>query len=103
MNCKIVLIVAIAALVTIQAAPPVFLENGSRICTLNNVGVIPKGSLNYPVYQKVCRGIIPTLGDAVDDEEGQVKSRKSNSEAAQDDETEKVRRAILMADTAASS
>lgn len=75
------------------SAPPVFLEDGHKICTLNNVGAVPKGALKYPVYQKVCRHV---LGDPIEDEEP-VSGKRSNSKAAvsKEEEVEKVRRAIL--------
>lgn len=80
----------------VYSAPPVFLEDGHKICTLNNVGAIPKGALKYPVYQKVCRHVHSSLGDPIEDEE-QVSGKRSNSKAAanNEDEVEKVRRAIL--------
>lgn len=55
-------------------AATVFLAaGGAKICTLNNVGSVPASnnpSVKYPVYQKVCRAVVPTaLGDQIDDEE----------------------------------
>lgn len=55
----------------------VFLAGGgSKICTLNNVGSLPAAnnpSVKYPVYQKVCRAVVPTaLGDQIDDEEEEI-------------------------------
>lgn len=80
----------------VKSSVPVFLDDGgSRICTLNNVGVIPAGSVKYPVYQKVCRHVVPTLGDPIDDEKDE-KMRKSNKKSsASEDDIEKVRRAIM--------
>jgi hypothetical protein len=77
------------------SAPPVFLEeNGSQICTLNNLGNIVKGPVTYPVYQKVCREIIPSMGKPIStldqEDKGLRRSEKAN------DSAELVRRAIMM-------
>lgn len=74
---------------------PVFLEDGgSKLCTLNTIGMIPDGVLERPVYQKVCRQVIPTLGDYVDDSSEQGLSDEVIS-SSDDDQGEKVHRAIL--------
>ena len=74
-------------------ATPVFLEaGGTKLCTLNTIGQIPVGSAVRPVYQKVCRQVIPTLGDFVDNSSEQV----LNDEENDDDKNEKVHRAIMM-------
>lgn len=95
MNCKICLIAILVNMSVVLSAPPVFLAGGGKkVCTLNNVGKIPAGALQYPVYQKVCRNIIPTLGDeAVDDETDRLDD--AVEAYTNDEEVEKVRRAIL--------
>lgn len=93
MKVSIVLIVFSAVVMTVKSAPPVFLEsNGAKICTLNNVGMIPTGSLKYPVYQKVCRHVAPTLGD---EDDSYRKANLRASDTNNDEEVEKVRRAIM--------
>lgn len=97
MNSKVVIAFAtVVVLSTVQSiSPPVFLQGDSKICTLNTVGVIPNGNVKYPVYQKVCRQVIPTLGDPIsDDDEG---TRKANPKALKDKPvtSEQVRRAIM--------
>lgn len=97
MNSKVVIAFAtVVVLSTVQSiSPPVFLQGDSKICTLNTVGVIPNGNVKYPVYQKVCRQVIPTLGDPISEEdEG---TRKANPKALKDEaaSSEKVRRAIM--------
>lgn len=97
MNSRIVIAFAAVVIIsTVQSLPPpVFLQGDSKICTLNNVGVIPDGNAKYPVYQKVCRQVIPSLGDPIaDDEEGTRKSipKASKSRASA---SEIVRRAIM--------
>lgn len=96
MNCAICLFVISAVVSMVQSAHPVFLEgNGAKICTLNNVGLIPtRGSTKYPVYQKVCRQVTPTLGDPINEDDGYRKSNKPSKDS-NDAEIEKVRRAIL--------
>lgn len=88
-------LIAVLALVSLaQSAPPIFLDDyGSSICTLNNVGSVPKGAITYPVYQKVCRNVYPALGDQVNVEEEMRKSYKAPSNIEQ--KVEKIRRAIL--------
>lgn len=94
MNLALCLWTLGAALVLVESSVPVFLDDGgSKICTLNNVGVIPAGAVKYPVYQKVCRHVVPTLGDPVEDEKDD-KMRKSNKKVTEND-IEKVRRAIM--------
>lgn len=94
MNCEIYLIVVLTVAALVQCAPPVFLDDyGSSICTLNNVGSVPKGPVTYPVYQKVCRNVYPALGDQISDEEEMRKSNKSPAQIEQ--KIEKIRRAIL--------
>lgn len=93
MNSKIFLIAAVLAVLSFaEAASPIFLENGSKICTLNNVGSIPSGSVKYPVYQKVCRQVMPMVGDQVEDDQDDI--RRSSGER-NDEEVDQVRRAIL--------
>lgn len=92
MDCKSFVVIAFFAVVAVEAAHPVFLQrNGAVICTLNKLGAIPSGALNYPVYQKVCRAVTPVLGVPLADEEN---SRRSNTEKY-DDEVEKVYQAIM--------
>lgn len=94
MNREICLVVILASFAVVQSSLPVFLDDyGSSICTLNNVGTIPKGHLQYPVYQKVCRNVYPALGDQINDEEEMRKSIRSPVNAEQ--KAEKIRRAIL--------
>lgn len=78
------------------SGPPVFLERGgSKICTLNNIGKVPAGGPAYrPVYQKVCRAVIPTMGDPVEDEEAQASQDEVQSDISEDD-ADIVRRAIM--------
>ena len=84
-----------AVLPQLFLSTPVFLEaGGSKICTLNTIGKIPVGSAVRPVYQKVCRQVIPTLGDFVDDSSGQTLSNEEIS-SNDDKKTEKVRRSII--------
>lgn len=66
----IIALISFAFLSLVSSKPPVFLERGgTKICTLNNIGKIPAGrTVAYPVYQKVCRHVIPTMGDPIDDE-----------------------------------
>lgn len=91
MNRNIFFALLVAHLPLALTASAVFLEGaGSKICTLNTVGGIPAGNANYPVYQKVCRHVIPTLGDVINDEE----DGKANDEVYSD-VVEAVRRAIL--------
>lgn len=78
-------------------ASPVFLsDGGAKICTLNNVGTLPSKASNvkYPVYQKVCRQVVPTaLGDQIEDND-----EKDNDSTGSDDSKSKVsqlRRAII--------
>lgn len=96
MNFVNFLLILGTAVVFVHSAVPVFLDDGgSKICTLNNVGTIPAGSVKYPVYQKVCRHVVPTLGDPIEDETDD-KMRKSNKKASvSDDAVETIRRAIL--------
>lgn len=82
------------------AASPVFLaEGGTKICTLNNVGTLPsKGhpSVKYPVYQKVCRQVIPTaLGDQMDDNDEEM-TEDENLESKKEKEINQLRRAIIV-------
>lgn len=97
MNRKIV--IAFVTVVVLSAvhsiSPPIFLQGDSKICTLNNIGVIPNGNVKYPVYQKVCRQVIPTLGDPIADEDDGT--RKANPKAVKDKaaSSEQVRRAIM--------
>lgn len=92
MGCKIFVVLALMAVVAVEAAHPVFLErDGAKICTLNKLGAIPSGPVKYPVYQKVCRAVAPVLGVPIADEEN---SRRSNTEK-HDDESEKVYQAIM--------
>lgn len=100
MNCRLIVVVVTAVVLSTvhSQSPPVFLERGSKICTLNAVGIIPNGNLKHPVYQKVCRQVIPVLGDQISDEEEDKQSRKNAPGALKDDEaaaSEQVRRAIM--------
>lgn len=93
MNRGIILVAVVVLIAVVQSAPPVFLDDyGASICTLNNVGSIPKGAVTYPVYQKVCRNVYPGLGDQLNDDEKR-KSNKSPTNIEQ--KVEKIRRAIL--------
>lgn len=94
MSWKLFVIFILANLSAVLSAPPVFLESaGTKICTLNNVGKVPTGTaITYPVYQKVCRKVIPRLGDEVSDDEI---SADDETETSSDDELDSVRRAIL--------
>lgn len=95
MDIKLFFAVSFAILAAAQSAVPVFLSN-SKLCTLHNVGNIPKGSVNYPVYQKVCRKVIGrALGDEVVDDEDDRETRKSNNKSKNEKEVEQLRRAIL--------
>lgn len=84
-----------AYLAATLSAPPVFLESaGSRICTLNKVGKIPTGTaIKFPVYQKVCRHVIPKLGDEVNDAD--ELNAEDETVSTGDDEVDVIRRAIL--------
>lgn len=99
MNSRVIIaVVTVAVLSMVQShPPPVFLQGDSKICTLNNVGVVPNGGVKFPVYQKVCRQVIPTLGDPISDEDEDRKSRKANPRALKDEAaaSEQVRRAIM--------
>lgn len=86
----------ISMLITLAfGASPVFLsDGGTKICTLNNVGTLPStsASVKYPVYQKVCRQVIPTaLGDQIEDEEKKEKDEKSETKS----QVNQLRRAII--------
>jgi hypothetical protein len=103
MSWKISLIFSLSALSVALSAPPVFLAgSGTKICTLDKVGKIPVspgGTVVRPVYQKVCRAVIPTLmADEDDDEENDEPNALSDEIAADepdDEQVEQVRRAIL--------
>jgi hypothetical protein len=75
----------------------VFLDR-SQICTLKEVGSVPAAntaSVNYPVFQKFCREIIPTmLGDAtsLDDEKEDANDEISSKS---DDKVDQITRALL--------
>lgn len=94
----IILIIATASF----ASSPLFLEH-SRICTLLAVGKIPAGHLQYPVYQKICRQVIPrSLGDAVLEDlkevEDEVSTNANNNDevsSTADRKDDELRRAIL--------
>jgi hypothetical protein len=89
-----VLICVAVAIATAFSAPSVFLENnGSQICTLNDLGNIVKGPVTYPVYQKVCREVIPTMGKRITVEEENKPFRRADDSI---DSAETVRRAIMM-------
>ena len=95
MDLKILFVAVFAVFAVVQSAPPVFLDHGSKLCTLHNIGKIPKGHLQYPVYQKVCRKVIgQALGDEVDDEDDR-ETRKSNIKSRDDEEADQIRREIL--------
>jgi hypothetical protein len=97
MKLEIFLVLFAVAAIS-EAARPLFLAgNGAKLCTLNNVGTLPSTAVNvkYPVYQKVCRQVIPTaLGDQVDDDFEEVSTNANNDEVA-DDEVEKIAQAII--------
>lgn len=80
-----------------EAARPLFLAgNGAKLCTLNNVGTLPStvANVKYPVYQKVCRQVIPTaLGDQVDDDYEELPN--ANMDEIADDEVETLAKAII--------
>lgn len=91
MNFKLFVIFIAITSSTVSSAPPVFLESAGKICTLNNVGKVPTGkSVSYPVYQKVCRQIIPRMGDEVIDDEMNEEDVTNNG-----DGIEMIRQAIL--------
>lgn len=94
LKMKLFVILVLANLSAVLSAPPVFLESaGSKICTLNKVGKVPTGTaITYPVYQKVCRKVIPRLGDEVSEDE---MSADDETVTSSDDEMDLVRRAIL--------
>ena len=78
----------------------VFIENGgTKICTLNNVGVVPStnAAVKYPIYRKVCRQVVPTaLGDQVeDDEEKESKEKESDNKNSTKSAASQLRRAII--------
>lgn len=94
MSLKVLFLFILAIFPSVLLAPVFLAGGGTKICTLNNIGSIPKGNMVYPVYQKVCREVIPTLGDFTDDEQSGVLSDETNS-SDDDDEAQKVHRAIL--------
>lgn len=92
MNFLFTLCLTLLLISASYCASPVFLAaGGAKICTLNNVGSVPASnnpSVKYPVYQKVCRAVVPTaLGDQIDDEE--------NDEEEVPPASKQLRRAII--------
>lgn len=96
MSSKFPLIFIMAIIPMALPAPPVFLAGGgSKICTLNVVGKIPNGLFELPVYQKVCREVISSMGDFVNDDIEIVSGNEPPFLTDDRDEAERVHRAIL--------